>query len=100
MIKILKTNARGILCGESQPMCRYSDATVARARELRAAGMTCKAIAEELGVKNRTTVLRWCNGERRRPHARIIAKRIRPAQCIPNCQQERETPVVEGVSRN
>lgn len=72
------TNARGVLCGESQPACRYSDAVVRDARAMRQAGATLAEISSALGGPHFTTVSRWCSGQRRRPPARVVVKVIRP----------------------
>lgn len=79
MIELRTTNPRGIVCGISHPSCKYSDATVARAKELRAQGMTLQAIADCLGLPNRVTVWNWTTGRSRKPYARISAKRVRPS---------------------
>lgn len=74
-VVILKMNARGALCGESQPMCRHSDATVERARAMFIAGYSYQQIADALGVPHAKTVWRWCNGARR-PHDKVqVARR-------------------------
>ncbi|WP_157108166.1 hypothetical protein [Azoarcus olearius] len=78
MIVLRTTNARGMLCGESQPMCRYSDTVVALARALRAEGWTIRAIAARLDGPHPGTVHRWCTFERRKPAVRVSAKRIKP----------------------
>lgn len=82
MIKLVRTNIHGVPVGEDNPTARYSDATVARARDLRAEGWTLSAIAEELGVKTKTVVHDWVIFRRRKPPARIVARRVKPSEKV------------------
>lgn len=77
MIELRTTNARGALCGESQPMCRWPDALVAEARALRARGMTIYGITAQLNGPHHSTVWRWVAGITRKPPARVIARRVK-----------------------
>lgn len=77
MIELRTTNARGVLCGESQPMCKWPDRMVAEARTLRAQGLTIHEIAARLNGPHHTSVWRWVAGVTRRPAARVIARRVR-----------------------
>jgi len=77
LIVVRKTNARGVLVGESQPACRHADTVVAQARAMRAKGMGCRAIGLALGISH-ATVHDWVTNRRRNPPARIVVKRIKP----------------------
>lgn len=78
-IVLVTTNARGLLCGESHRFAKHPDATIARARQLRGEGLTYRAIGIELGV-HFVTVWYWLSGRRRRPHAKVVAKRAMDRQ--------------------
>lgn len=75
MIELRTTNARGALCGESQPMCRWPDSMVAKARELHAEGWPTRAIAAHLDGPHHSTVWLWVAGVTRNPPARVVATR-------------------------
>jgi hypothetical protein len=73
----LSINSRRV--GMSSPSCKYPDEIVAKAREMKAAGMTYKKVGMLLGVPW-STVQKWvgrCAGNAKRvtPAARIIARR-------------------------
>jgi hypothetical protein len=75
LIEFVQTNARGIRCGERHHKVRHANLVVDRARQLRASGMTYRAIGEALGVNFRT-VWCWLTGRRRNsPAVRVVAKR-------------------------
>lgn len=76
-IKIKTTNLRGLPVGSSHHWCAWPDAMVERARALGAAGMHARAIAAELQGPHFVTVYRWLAGQRRRPHVRVFARRIK-----------------------
>jgi hypothetical protein len=78
MIELRTTNARGVLCGKSQPMCKWSDSMVAQAREMYAVGWTIRAIAAQLDGPHQWTVWRWVSNTDRKPQARIVARRVKP----------------------
>jgi len=90
-IRLVRCNARGYAVGEDAATSRFSDAAVAKAKELRAAGWTLSQIATELGCNFRT-VSDWCLGKRRRPHARVVVKRVRSEQSALNHQQALKNP--------
>lgn len=75
-IILVPTNIHGQPVGEHAHRTRFSDATVARARELRAAGWTLQAIAAEVGTRHQT-VHGWVSLKRRKPPVRIVARRVR-----------------------
>jgi hypothetical protein len=75
-VRLIPTNIQGQPCGEHSHCARYPDSMVAEAKELRAQGLTMRAIAERLGP-HFTTVIRWLNGSMRKPPARVIARRVR-----------------------
>lgn len=75
-IILVPTNLQGQPVGEHAHRTRFSDATVARARELRAAGWTLQAIAAELGTKHQT-VQGWVSLKRRKPPVRVVARRVK-----------------------
>lgn len=75
-IILVPTNLQGQPVGEHAHRTRFSDATVARARELRAAGWTLQAIAAEVGARHQT-VHGWVSFKRRKPPARVIARRVK-----------------------
>jgi hypothetical protein len=77
VIELLTTNARGVLCGESQPMCRWPDAMVVEARALRAQGLTIHGIAVHLDGPHHSTVWRWVAGVNRKPPAKTVARSVR-----------------------
>jgi transposase-like protein len=54
---------RGALLGESAQSCRYSDAVVARALELRRGGCSREAVAREIGCSPRILSF-WESGSR------------------------------------
>lgn len=78
MIELRTTNARGVLCGESQPMCRWPDTLVAEARALRAQGLTIYEITARLDGPHHSSVWRWVAGITRKPAVRVVAKRVKP----------------------
>lgn len=73
-IEIKRTNLRGDPVGESHPNTRYSDEIVAKARAMRARGMTYRAIGEIVGA-HMDTVKAWCRNRYRKPHARVMPRR-------------------------
>lgn len=77
MIKLVACNVGGLPVGESHWNCRHPDALVAMAQDMRAAGATYPAIAAVV-LADPTTVASWCLGRRRKPAARIIARRVKP----------------------
>lgn len=85
-VEILHTNARGQPVGMSNCMARHSDEVVAKARKMRADGMTYTAIGKALGVPM-PTIQSWCgeSGHKRRHVApvRITVRRVkeRKAPC-------------------
>lgn len=67
-------NARGMRLGETHPNARASDEVVAKARAMRAEGLTLPVIGEALGVSQHT-VWAWVSGRRRAlPVARVVAR--------------------------
>lgn len=54
-------NHRGYRVGEDHHRTSYPDAVVARAVQLRAEGLTYRAIGEQVGVPT-MTVRDWCQG--------------------------------------
>lgn len=95
MIELRTTNARGVLCGESQPMCKWPDTLVAEARALRAQGMTIDGIAAQLDGPHRATIYRWLAGTARKPAARVVARRVRSESFDKDHLRQGENPVVE-----
>lgn len=77
MIELRTTNARCVLCGESQPMCLWPDTLVAKARALRAQGMTIHGITTHLDGPHHSTVWRWVAGITRKLPAKTVARRVR-----------------------
>ncbi len=74
-VRLIQTNIQGQHCGEHSHLARYPDSLVAQAKELRAQGLTMRAIASRLGP-HYTTVIRWLAGTRRAPPARVVARRV------------------------
>lgn len=75
-VRIVKTNLQGLPVGESHHFARYPDALIEQAKAMRAQGQTLRAIAAELGVSH-SAVHQWSAGLRRRPHARVVARRVK-----------------------
>ena len=73
-VVLVPTGPRGHPCGAPHWNARHSDDVVARALALHAAGQQPTAISWALGVCRRT-VRQWLSGTRRRPAARLIARR-------------------------
>lgn len=73
-VVLVPTGLRGHPCGAGHWNARHDDATVARALALHAAGLQPTAISRELGIARRT-VRQWVTGTRRKPPARLIARR-------------------------
>ena len=78
-IELIQLSVNGKRVGESSPSCKYPDEVVARARELKASGMTYEAVGRALGVPW-PTVQNWvgrcaANAKRVTPVARTIARR-------------------------
>lgn len=90
-VRIVKCNAKGRPVGEDAPTALFSDATVAKAKELRAAGWTLSQVANEIGCNFRT-VSDWCLGKRRKPAVRVIARRVRSESFVTNHQQPSSNP--------
>ena len=61
MPKLIAYNARGWRIGEDHPRAKYTDHEVAQVLELRAAGMTYRAIARLMEIPA-PTVRAWCAG--------------------------------------
>ena len=97
LIRLVRCNVKGHPVGEDACAARFSDAAVTKAKELRAAGWTLSQIATELGCNFRT-VSDWCLGKRRRPHVRVIARRIDPASFKVN--HERPTEIDSQANRH
>lgn len=72
------SNARGWPCGSQHHSARHSDATVDRARALRADGVEFTAISAALGVP-RSTVEGWTSRRRRtqQPVRIVVTRRAR-----------------------
>lgn len=75
-VLLVPANIQGQPCGEHSHRARFSDATVQRARKLRAAGWTFQAIADEVGA-SRPTIYDWVSFRRRKPPARVVARRVK-----------------------
>ncbi len=73
-IEIQRTNLRGWPVGEHHPRSKYSDEIVAKARAMRAQGITYRAIGQLFGA-HPDTVKAWCHVKYRKPHARVIPRR-------------------------
>ncbi len=73
-IELVTCGPGGQRCGQSHSMARHDDTTVELARALRAQGMTYPAIGMALGA-GASTVASWCIGRRRRPPAKVVARR-------------------------
>lgn len=78
-IELVQVALSGQRVGESNPSTKYPDSVVAKARELKASGLSYKAVGLALGVPW-TTVQNWigrcaANAKRVTPAARIVAKR-------------------------
>src|SRR5690606_12588278 len=72
----VQCSARGIPLGTSHHNVTHDDTFPARAREMRAQGLTYRAIAESLGV-NLWTARHWALGTRRNiTPARTIMRRV------------------------
>lgn len=91
-IKIVHTNIHGAPVGEDHHWTVHPDTVVDRARAMRRDGMSYRAIGAALGV-HFGVVWAWVAGKRRRPPARVIARRIRPEQSAVNHQQTSADPV-------
>jgi hypothetical protein len=78
ILRIRQCTARGHVLGTSNGRCKFDDATVDRARQMRAAGMLYREIANETGAAL-STVHAWLTGVRRcQVPARVIVKRAKP----------------------
>ncbi len=82
--------------GTANPAARWSDETVARARELHAGGLSAWKVANVLGVANRT-VRAWLDGSRRPPPARHVARLRTVTQPIQTDHPSVESPVGTGT---
>lgn len=71
-----RSNARGVPMGISHWNVRHGDEVVAQAKELKAQGLTHRAIAAHVDASVHA-VISWCLGRRRRPHARVIVQRVK-----------------------
>ena len=74
----LKSNARGRRVGTSHHFCKHSDELVSHVREMRQAGASYSQIRDELGVAT-STAQAWVVGNRRKPPARVIVRRVKKA---------------------
>lgn len=75
-IRIVAVNIHGQPVGEHCYLTRYSDSMVDEAKALRAEGWTLTAIGDKLGCHH-TTVLRWVNGQYRKPAVKVVARRVK-----------------------
>lgn len=78
-IELIQVSITGQPVGMSSAACKYPDEIVAKAREMKAAGMTYAKVGMLLGVPW-STVQKWVgrcasNAKRVTPTARIIARR-------------------------
>lgn len=71
---LVPCSRRGWACGEGHWQVKHSDALVAEARRLRAAGMSWLQLAKHMGLP-RSTVREWCLGRRR--YAKAVRVRVR-----------------------
>lgn len=95
--RVVGTNLQGYAVGQDNPAARHSDAVVAAARAMRAAGMTEAAIARATGVRA-CTIGRWLRGERRAtPPARFIARPAVPKAFTLDREQEPAEPAAARV---
>ncbi|MEY4712238.1 MAG: hypothetical protein RIS88_1688 [Pseudomonadota bacterium] len=90
-VRLVQTNIHGAPCGTSHHWARHSDESVARAKELRLQGLSYRAIAKALDI-HRSVIWAWVAGKRRKPAARVVARRIRSESFVTNHQQISENP--------
>ena len=93
-LRFRRSNARGWAMGESRHGVTASDAIVAKAREMRAAGMSHRRIGAELGVPWQTCE-GWTSMRKRLPHARIVVTRVAPSKRSINPQA---SPMRQGLA--
>lgn len=94
-VRLVQTNARGLPMGMSNPRARHDDNLVATARAMYRAGMSTRQIAQQLGDMHHTTVFRWVSNQRRTPPAKVVARRVKTVQRIPNAAVNGDSP--EGI---
>ncbi len=87
--EVRPATARGWPAGTGHPACRYDDAVVARARALAAAGVSLRAISQQLGP-HFTVVGRWVSGRLRKPPARWVMRR--PTSTLATAPHESQNP--------
>lgn len=89
-LRIVKCNAKGRSVGEDAATAKFSNDTVARAKELRAAGWTLSQVANEIGCNFRT-VSDWCLGKPRPEPARVVVRRVRSESFVTNHQSNQKS---------
>lgn len=96
-IRDRRSNARGWPVGQAHHNARHSDAAVAQARSLRAAGMSHRQVGHALGVPWKTAE-GWTSMRKRRPHARVVVTRAHaaaPSVSNPGGTRAGVTPLAE-----
>lgn len=96
MLKTITTNALGRRVGESNPSHLYSDAQVAQARAMYAAGATTGEISKAVGA-HPATVWRWVTRRRRNPPTSVRVVRVKPESFDANRQPEGAGQREEGA---
>ncbi len=86
----MHTNLHGLPVGSDHHLAVHSDDVVARARAMRRDGMTYRAIGAALGV-HFGVVWAWVAGKRRKPAARVIARRVRSESFVTNHQSNQKS---------
>lgn len=87
------TNIQGQPVGEANHFHRFTDAEVSRARELRAAGATSRAIAAVIGCHH-STAFRWVTQRTRKPATAVRVVRAK----TPSADQQSAVPPVQSIA--